>query len=134
MMFIVSDKYQEIALNLISQNASIKSARFKYKMLSYFTTFSLILSFVVILLYVSNNEILFLILFFALISAAVLTAVFKNDKELFNNVIPDILKAFKSDLKYDHYKGIDRTILFLINVNFKVNTLSISIFFSQNIR
>ena len=106
----VTEKYEEIAMNLISQNTSIKSARFKYKMLSYFTTFSLLLSFVVILLYVSSNEKLFLLLFFVLIAAAILAAVFKKDKELFNNVIPDILKSFKSDLKYDHYKGIDRTV------------------------
>ena len=106
----IVNKYKSIAYDLINNNPEFEKARSNYKIQSLFAYLFLGLSFASMFVFVQLN-VLFGILGFILCMVTFIIIISKrNDKAIFNNVLPKVLNRFNSDIIYDHYKKMDRNV------------------------
>lgn len=106
----IVNKYKSIAYDLINNNPEFNKARSNYKIQSLFACIFLVLSVTSIFVLVQLNVVLGMLGFILGMVISFIIISKRNDKVIFNNVLPKVLNRFNSDIIYDHYKKMDRNV------------------------
>lgn len=106
----ISNKYKDMAYELINNNSKLNEQRRKHKLFSFLRAM-LLISVPVSMMYAFYSHMMILLLTPILcIVLIIVINKYDKDNDIFDEIIPDIIKKQHKDFKYDHRKGMDRNI------------------------
>lgn len=106
----LSNKYKEMAYNLIKNNEELDKQRRTHNFLAFIRsilTLTFVLSF---LWFMFEREFLVIIIPIVSIILLIILGRFGKDNLIFSSIIPSIIKDHYKDFEYDHNTGIDRKV------------------------
>ena len=106
----ISNKYKEMAYNLIKNNEELNSQRRTHNILSFIRGVLTITFVVSFFCFMVQRELVLLIIPIAAIIVLIILGKYGKNNLIFSKIIPSIIKEQFNDFVYSHNEGIDRSI------------------------